>query len=336
MRNVAGLSTTDAQKSSDMYMKCRYMDEKTGSRGVIFATGTPVSNSMTELYTMMRYLQHDMLQDRKWSHFDCWASQFGETKTVIELAPEGTGYRARSRFAKFFNLPELINIWKEAADVKTADQLNLPRPTAVYHNEVAQPTAQQKMLVQQLSERAAKVHSGAVKPEEDNMLKITSDGRKLGLDQRIINPNLPDDPGSKVNMCVRNILRIWEEGKADKLTQLVFCDISTPKKPTTAKGKTLDSPEVHALEALPEVPEEKEFTVYDDIRTKLIDAGVPAEQIAFIHDANTDARKKELFGKVRSGQVRVLMGSTFKMGAGMNVQDRLIALHDLDCRATRS
>ncbi len=331
MRNVAGLSTTDAQKSSDMYMKCRYMDEKTGSRGVIFATGTPVSNSMTELYTMMRYLQHDMLQDRKWSHFDCWASQFGETKTVIELAPEGTGYRARSRFAKFFNLPELINIWKEAADVKTADQLNLPRPTAVYHNEVAQPTAQQKMLVQQLSERAAKVHSGAVKPEEDNMLKITSDGRKLGLDQRIINPNLPDDPGSKVNMCVRNILRIWEDGKADKLTQLVFCDISTPKKPTTAKGKTMDSPEVHALEALAEVPEEKEFTVYDDIRCKLIDAGVPAEQIAFIHDANTDARKKELFGKVRSGQVRVLMGSTFKMGAGMNVQDRLIALHDLDC-----
>ncbi|MEF2837131.1 MAG: SNF2-related protein [Oscillospiraceae bacterium] len=331
MRNVAGLSTTDAQKSSDMYMKCRYMDEKTGNRGVIFATGTPVSNSMTELYTMMRYLQHDMLQDRKWSHFDCWASQFGETKTVIELAPEGTGYRARSRFAKFFNLPELINIWKEAADVKTADQLNLPRPTAVYHNEVAQPTAQQKMLVQQLSERAAKVHSGAVKPEEDNMLKITSDGRKLGLDQRIINPNLPDDPGSKVNMCVQNILRIWEDGKADKLTQLVFCDISTPKKPTTAKGKTLDSPEVHALEALAEVPEEKEFTVYDDIRSKLIDAGVPAEQIAFIHDANTDARKKELFGKVRSGQVRVLMGSTFKMGAGMNVQDRLIALHDLDC-----
>ena len=331
MRNVAGLSTTDAQKSSDMYMKCRYMDEKTGSRGVIFATGTPVSNSMTELYTMMRYLQHDMLQERKWSHFDCWASQFGETKTVIELAPEGTGYRARSRFAKFFNLPELINIWKEAADVKTADQLNLPRPTAVYHNEVAQPTAQQKMLVQQLSERAAKVHSGAVKPEEDNMLKITSDGRKLGLDQRIINPNLPDDPGSKVNMCVRNILRIWEDGKDDKLTQLVFCDISTPKKPTTAKGKTLDSPEVHALEALAEVPEEKEFTVYDDIRSKLIDAGVPAEQIAFIHDANTDARKKELFGKVRSGQVRVLMGSTFKMGAGMNVQDRLIALHDLDC-----
>ena len=336
MRNVAGLSTTDAQKSSDMYMKCRYMDEKTGSRGVIFATGTPVSNSMTELYTMMRYLQHDMLQERKWSHFDCWASQFGETKTVIELAPEGTGYRARSRFAKFFNLPELINIWKEAADVKIADQLNLPRPTAVYHNEVAQPTEQQKMLVQQLSERAAKVHSGAVKPEEDNMLKITSDGRKLGLDQRIINPNLPDDPGSKVNMCVRNILRIWEDGKDDKLTQLVFCDISTPKKPTTAKGKTLDSPEVHALESLAEVPEEKEFTVYDDIRSKLIDAGVPAEQIAFIHDANTDARKKELFGKVRSGQVRVLMGSTFKMGAGMNVQDRLIALHDLDCRATRS
>ena len=339
MRNVAGLSTTDAQKSSDMYLKCRYLDEQTGSRGVIFATGTPVSNSMTELYTMMRYLQHDTLKQKGWSHFDCWASQFGETKTVIELAPEGTGYRARTRFAKFFNLPELITIWKEAADVKTADQLNLPRPEAVYHNEVAQPTEQQKMLVQQLSERAADVHSGSIDPSVDNMLKITSDGRKLGLDQRIINPNLPDDPGSKVNMCVRNILKIWQDGEADKLTQLVFCDISTPKgrtAPARAAAKApagnLDSPEVHALQSLVDAPEEEpQFTVYDDIRSKLIAAGVPAEQIAFIHDANTDARKKELFGKVRTGQVRVLMGSTFKMGAGMNVQDRLIALHDLDC-----
>ena len=330
MRNVAGLSTTDAQKSSDMYLKCRYMDEKTGGRGVIFATGTPVSNSMTELYTMMRYLQYDTLKNKNWSHFDCWASQFGETKTVIELAPEGTGYRARTRFAKFFNLPELINIWKEAADVKTADQLNLPRPKAVYHNEVAQPTEQQKKLVQQLSERASKIHAGTVKPEEDNMLKVTSDGRKLGLDQRLINPNLPDDPGSKVNMCVRNVLQIWEDGKADRLTQLVFCDISTPKT-KSPKGKTLDNPEIHALEALSEVQEDNQFTVYEDIRSKLIAGGIPPEQIAFIHDANTDARKKELFGKVRTGQVRVLMGSTFKMGAGMNVQDRLIALHDIDC-----
>ena len=338
MRNVAGLSTSDAQKSSDMYLKCRYLDEVTGGRGVVFATGTPVSNSMTELYTMMRYLQHDTLKKQGWSHFDCWAAQFGETKTVIELAPEGTGYRARTRFAKFFNLPELITIWKEAADVKTADQLNLPRPKAVYHNEVAQPTPQQQELVQQLSERAADVHSGKVDPSIDNMLRITSDGRKLGLDQRIINPDLPDDPGSKVNMCVRNLLRIWKDGQADKLTQLVFCDISTPKAragATKAIAKTpaenLDSQNIPALEGMAELPEEASFTVYEDIRSKLIASGVPAEEIAFIHDANTDARKKELFGKVRAGQVRILMGSTFKMGAGMNVQDRLIALHDLDC-----
>ena len=339
MRNVAGLSTTDAQKSSDMLLKCRYIDELTGGKGVVFATGTPVSNSMTELYTMMRYLQHDMLKDHGWAHFDCWASQFGETKTAIELAPEGTGYRARTRFAKFFNLPELITLWKEAADVKTADQLNLPRPTAVYHNEVAQPTEQQQALVQELSKRAALVHSGSVDPARDNMLKITSDGRKLGLDQRIINPDLPDDPGSKVNLCVSNIRRIWEDGQADKLTQLVFCDISTPKGRSApekiaakAPAGNLDSPELHALESLiPESEAEPQFSVYEDIRSKLIAQGIPAEQIAFIHDANTEARKKELFAKVRTGQVRVLIGSTFKMGAGMNVQDRLVALHDLDC-----
>ena len=224
MRNVAGLSTTDAQKSSDMLLKCRYIDEITHGKGVTFATGTPISNSMTELYTMMRYLQHDMLKRNSLTHFDCWASAFGETTTAIELAPEGTGYRARTRFAKFFNLPELMNLFREAADIKTSDQLNLPTPTPVYHNEVTQPTALQQQMVQELSERAAKVHSGAVAPTEDNMLKITSDGRKLGLDQRVINPDLPDDPNSKVNLCVDNIHRIWQDGQAEKLTQLVFCD----------------------------------------------------------------------------------------------------------------
>ena len=339
MRNVAGLSTTDAQKSSDMLLKCRYIDEITDSRGVVFATGTPVSNSMTELYTMMRYLQHDTIRNKGLAHFDCWASTFGETTTAIELAPEGTGYRARTRFAKFFNLPELMNLFKEAADIKTADQLNLPTPTPIYHNEVAQPTEIQKAMVQELSERAAAVHSGAVDPSVDNMLRITSDGRKLGLDQRIINPNLPDEPTSKVNMCVDNIHRIWEDGHADKLTQLVFCDLSTPKstpskRAAKAPAGNLDSPEIRALEHLAEkdggTEEEQCFTVYDDIRDKLVERGIPREQIAFIHEANTEARKKELFSKVRSGQVRVLMGSTFKMGAGMNVQDRLIALHDLD------
>ena len=335
MRNVAGLSTTDAQKSSDMLLKCRYIDEITGGKGVVFATGTPVSNSMTELFTMMRYLQHDTLRERDLTHFDCWASTFGETTTAIELAPEGTGYRARTRFAKFFNLPELMNLFKEAADIKTADQLHLPTPTPVYHTEVSQPTQVQQGMVQELSKRAAEVHSGKVNAAKDNMLKITSDGRKLGLDQRIINPNLPDDPCSKVNRCVDNIFRIWQEGQADKLTQLVFCDLSTPKaSPAKAKGKTLDSPELRALETqlskdgmAPDAP----FSVYDDIRGKLVTMGIPREQIAFIHEANTEVRKKELFSKVRSGQVRVLMGSTFKMGAGMNVQDRLIALHDLDC-----
>lgn len=338
MRNVAGLSTTDAQKSSDMLLKCRYIDEMTDSKGVVFATGTPVSNSMTELYTMMRYLQHDTIKGKGLAHFDCWASTFGETTTAIELAPEGTGYRARTRFAKFFNLPELMNLFKEAADIKTADQLNLPTPTPIYHNVVAQPTEIQQAMVQELSERAAKVHAGIVDPATDNMLKITSDGRKLGLDQRVINPNLPDEPTSKVNMCVDNIFRIWDEGQADKLTQLVFCDLSTPKaapskRTAKAVAGNLDSPELHALEMLTEkdgTPDDTNFTVYDDIREKLVARGIPREQIAFIHEANTEARKKELFSKVRSGQVRVLMGSTFKMGAGMNVQDRLVALHDLD------
>ena len=338
MRNVAGLSTTDAQKSSDMLLKCRYIDELTHGKGVTFATGTPISNSMTELYTMMRYLQHDMLKRNSLTHFDCWASAFGETTTAIELAPEGTGYRARTRFAKFFNLPELMNLFREAADIKTADQLNLSTPTAVYHTEVTQPTALQQQMVQELSERAAKVHSGAIAPTEDNMLKITSDGRKLGLDQRVINPDLPDDPNSKVNLCVDNIHRIWQDGQTEKLTQLVFCDLSTPKGKAAQSGriaaKSTDNPELHALEAAIDAeagPEKPPFTIYDDIREKLVARGIPREQIAFIHEANTEVRKKELFAKVRSGQVRVLMGSTFKMGAGMNVQDRLVALHDLDC-----
>ena len=333
MRNVAGLSTTDAQKSSDMFAKCRYMDEITGGRGVVFATGTPVSNSMTELYTMQRYLQYDRLQELGMAHFDCWASRFGETVTALELAPEGTGYRARTRFSKFFNLPELMNLFKEVADIKTADQLHLPTPQVEYHNVVAQPTDIQKEMVKTLSERASEVHRGSVDPSVDNMLKITSDGRKLGLDQRIINRMLPDEPGTKVNQCVDNIMQIWRDGEADKLTQLVFCDISTPQaKPAKKVAKALDNPTLHALEDAVPLPEpEPAFTVYEDIRQKLIAKGVPAEQIAFIHEANTEVRKKELFSKVRTGQVRVLLGSTAKMGAGTNVQDRLVALHDLDC-----
>ena len=333
MRNVAGLSTTDAQKSSDMFAKCRYMDEITGSRGVVFATGTPVSNSMTELYTIQRYLQYERLQELNMTHFDCWASRFGETVTALELAPEGTGYRARTRFSKFFNLPELMNLFKEVADIKTADQLDLPTPEVEYHNIVAKPTEHQQDMVKALSERAAKVHSGTVDPSTDNMLKITSDGRKLGLDQRIINPMLPDEPGTKVNQCVDNILQIWRDGQPEKLTQLVFCDISTPQAAGSKKvAKTLDNPMLHALEqAIPEPENPLAFTVYEDIRQKLIAQGMPASQIAFIHEANTEVRKKELFSKVRSGQVRVLLGSTQKMGAGTNVQDLLVALHDLDC-----
>ena len=333
MRNVAGLSTSDAQKSSDMFAKCRYMDEITGSRGVIFATGTPVSNSMTELYTMQRYLQYERLQELNMTHFDCWASRFGETVTALELAPEGTGYRARTRFSKFFNLPELMNLFKEVADIKTADQLNLPTPEVEYHNIVAQPTEHQQEMVKTLSERASLVHSGTVDPSQDNMLKITSDGRKLGLDQRIVNQMLPDEPGTKVNQCVDNIMQIWRDGEADKLTQLVFCDISTPQAaPSKKAAKQLDNPLLHGLEeAIPLDEPEPAFTIYEDIRQKLIAQGMPAEQIAFIHEANTEVRKKELFSKVRTGQVRVLLGSTAKMGAGTNVQDRLVALHDLDC-----
>ena len=311
MRNVAGLSTSEAQKSSDMLLKCRYMDEITAGRGVVFATGTPVSNSMTELYTMMRYLQHDMLEERRLAHFDSWASVFGETTTAIELAPEGTGYRARTRFAKFHNVPELMTLWKEAADIKTSDELGLPVPEVEFHNIAATPSTHQREMVEELSERAAKVHNRMVDPSVDNMLKITTDGRKLGLDQRIINPLLPDEPKSKVNLCAENILRIYREGEQGKLTQLVFCDLSTPKG---AKGKT-----------------DAEFCVYDDMRQKLIEGGVREDEIAFIHDANTEVRKRELFVRVRSGDVRVLFGSTSKMGAGTNVQDRLIALHDLDC-----
>ena len=305
MRNVAGLSTSEAQKSSDMFMKCQYMDELTGGKGTVFATGTPVSNSMTELYTMMRYLQHGTLRQKGLTHFDQWASTFGETTTAIELAPEGTGYRARTRFAKFFNLPELMSMFKEVADIKTADQLHLPVPEAKFETVVVQPSEIQKEMVADLSERAAAVHGGSVDPSVDNMLKITSDGRKIGLDQRLMNPLLPDDQGSKLNACVQNVLRIWEEGQADKLTQLLFCDLSTPKGDGT-------------------------FNVYEDIRDKLVAAGVPREEVAFIHDADTEAKKKELFGKVRTGEVRVLLGSTQKMGAGTNVQDRLVAVHHLD------
>ena len=305
MRNVAGLSTSEAQKSSDMFMKCQYMDELTGGKGTVFATGTPVSNSMTELYTMMRYLQHGTLRQKGLTHFDQWASTFGETTTAIELAPEGTGYRARTRFAKFFNLPELMSMFKEVADIKTADQLRLPVPEAKFETVVVQPSEIQKEMVADLSERAAAVHGGSVDPSVDNMLKITSDGRKIGLDQRLMNPLLPDDPSSKLNACVQNVLRIWEEGQADKLTQLLFCDLSTPKGDGT-------------------------FNVYEDIRDKLVAAGVPREEVAFIHDADTEAKKKELFGKVRTGEVRVLLGSTQKMGAGTNVQDRLVAVHHLD------
>ena len=332
MRNVAGLSTTDAQKSSDMFGKCRYMDELTGNRGVVFATGTPVSNSMTELYTMQRYLQYAHLEEMHMTHFDCWASRFGETVTALELAPEGKGYRPRTRFSRFFNLPELMNLFKEVADIKTADQLHLPVPEVEYHNVVAKPTEVQKGLVQELSERAAAIHSGSVDPSTDNMLKVTSDGRKLGLDQRIINPDFSDEAGSKVNLCVDNILQVWKDGKAGKLTQLVFCDISTPQAASKMKKAVSTNIDTSSPEsAMLPMEEKAPFTVYDDIRSKLIARGVPAEQIAFIHDANTEVKKKELFGKVRSGQVRVLLGSTSKMGAGTNVQDRLVAIHDVDC-----
>ena len=305
MRNIAGIAQTEAQKSSDMFAKCRYMDELTGNRGITFATGTPISNSMTELYTLMRYLQYDTLQSMNLGHFDSWASTFGETVTAVELAPEGTGYRAKTRFAKFFNLPELMSVFKESADIQTSDMLKLPVPEAVYTDVVSEPSEEQTAMVEALGERAEIVRNGGVDPSVDNMLKITNDGRKLALDQRLNNPLLPDNPNSKTNNCVGNIFSIWQETAKDKAAQLVFCDLSTPKG-------------------------DGEYNVYDDLRDKLISKGVPAEQIAFIHEANTEIRKAELFAKVRSGEVRVLVGSTAKMGPGMNVQDRLIALHHLD------
>lgn len=306
MRNVAGLAQTEAQKSSDLFAKCRYLDELTDGRGIVFATGTPISNSITEMYTMQRYLQYETLRRNGLQHFDCWASTFGETVTAIELAPEGTGYRAKTRFARFYNLPELMSMFKEVADIKTADMLNLPVPKANYRNVAVKPSQFQQDMVAELAERAERVRARDVEPYEDNMLKITNDGRKLALDQRLANPMLPDDEASKVNACVENVYRFWQENRDKNLTQLVFCDLSTPKN-------------------------DGNFNVYDDVRRKLIERGVPADEVAFIHDANTETKKKELFAKVRKGQVRALIGSTFKMGAGTNVQDKLIALHDLDC-----
>lgn len=306
MRNVGGIAQTEAQKSSDLFMKCRYLDEITGNRGTVFATGTPVSNSMVELYSVQRYLQYDTLAQNGLQHFDSWASTFGETVTALELAPEGTNYRAKTRFAKFYNLPELMQMFREVADIQTADMLKLPVPKVNYHNIKTKPSEIQTEMVASLAKRAEKVRARLVEPNIDNMLKITNDGRKLALDQRMIDPMLPDDPDSKVNACVDNVYRIWEEHADTKATQLVFCDLSTPKNDGT-------------------------FNVYDDMREKLIARGIPAGQIRFIHEATTDAQKKELFGKVRSGEVRVLLGSTPKMGAGTNVQDRLIAIHNLDC-----
>ena len=306
MRNVGGIAQTEAQKSSDLFMKCRYLDEITGNRGTVFATGTPVSNSMVELYSVQRYLQYDTLAQNGLQHFDSWASTFGETVTALELAPEGTNYRAKTRFAKFYNLPELMQMFREVADIQTADMLKLPVPKVNYRNIKIKPSEIQTEMVASLAKRAEKVRARLVEPNIDNMLKITNDGRKLALDQRMIDPMLPDDPDSKVNACVDNVYRIWEEHADTKATQLVFCDLSTPKNDGT-------------------------FNVYDDMREKLIARGIPAGQIRFIHEATTDAQKKELFGKVRSGEVRVLLGSTPKMGAGTNVQDRLIAIHNLDC-----
>ena len=304
MRNVAGIGQSESQKASDLFMKCRYLDELTNGKGIVFATGTPISNSMTELYTMQRYLQYGELQRQGLQHFDAWASTFGETVTAIELAPEGTGYRAKTRFSRFYNLPELMTMFREVADIQTADMLNLPVPQAHYHNVAIPPTEHQKLLVEGLSERAEQVRNGAVSPEQDNMLLITNDGRKLALDQRLMQPLLPDEENSKVSVCAENVYDMWQRTKTDRSTQLVFCDLSTPG---TA------------------------FNVYDDLKEKLMEKGVPEHEIAYIHHANTEAQKKELFAKVRSGQIRVLLGSTAKMGAGTNVQDRLIALHDLDC-----
>ncbi|HGI5191342.1 TPA: helicase-related protein [Streptococcus agalactiae] len=305
MRNVAGIGQSEAFKSSDMYMKCRYMDEMTDGKGVVFATGTPISNSMTELYTMQRYLQYDDLKTRGLEHFDAWASTFGETENTFELSPEGTGYRQKTRFSKFYNLPELMSMFKEVADIKTSDMLNLPVPEANFEVIKTKPTEEQKEILEAISERADAVRNNQVEPTEDNMLKITNDGKKLALDQRLINPLLPDDHNSKVNVCVKNIFSIWDKTREKSSTQLVFSDMSTPKG-------------------------DGEFNIYDDIRNKLVNKGIPKEEIAFIHEADTDKQKDELFSKVRRGEVRVLLGSTQKMGAGTNVQNKLIALHDLD------
>ena len=324
MRNVGGIAQTEAQKSSDLFMKCRYLDEITGGRGVIFATGTPISNSMVELYTIQRYLQYDTLQEMGLIHFDDWASDFGETITAIELSPEGSGYRVKTRFAKFFNLPELMATFKQVADIQTADMLKLPVPKANFHTEVIQPSELQQEMVRGLAERAEAIRAGGVDPRVDNMLRITNDGRKLALDMRLINPLAADDPNGKVATCARNVIRIWEQTKEQRSAQLVFCDLSTPSKTTPIEMKKNGD---GVYEMIPD-----QFTdVYNDLKKKLMEAGIQEEEIAFIHDANTEARKKELFSKVRSGQVRVLMGSTQKMGAGTNVQYRLIALHDLDC-----
>lgn len=312
MRNVGGIAQTEAQKSSDLFMKCRYLDEITGGKGSVFATGTPVSNSMAELYTMQRYLQYSGLKENSLEHFDNWASTFGETVTAIELAPEGTGYRAKTRFAKFHNLPELMSMFKEVADIQTAETLNLPTPEFENINVVVKPSEIQQEMVKALGERAEKIRSGTVDATEDNMLKITNEGRKLALDQRLMNPLLPDSESSKVNSCAENVYRIWNENSDKKSTQLVFCDLSTPKD---LKGY-----------------EKEEFTdVYNELKKKLIQKGIPPDEIAFIHEADNEVKKKELFSKVRKGQVRVLMGSTQKMGAGTNVQDKLIATHHLDC-----
>ena len=305
MRNVAGIAQNEAQKSADMFNKCQYLDEITGGKGITFATGTPISNSMTELYVMQRYLQNSKLQNMGLGLFDSWASTFGEVVTSIELAPEGTGYRAKSRFARFYNIPELMNMFKEIADIKTSDQLKLPVPEAEYETVVLKPTEQQKEIVESLGERAEVVRNGGVDASVDNMLKITNDGRKLALDQRLVNELLPDNPESKISVCAEKSYEIWKGTAAQKSAQLIFCDLSTPKG-------------------------DGSFNVYDDLKQKLMEKGVPEKEIAFIHDANTEAKKTELFGKVKSGQVRFLIGSTAKMGAGTNVQDRLIALHHLD------
>ena len=306
MRNVGGIAQTEAQKSSDLFMKCQYLDEITGDRGVVFATGTPISNSMVELYTIQRYLQYDTLQEMDMLNFDDWAANYGETITAIELSPEGTGYRSKTRFAKFYNLPELMSTFKAVADIQTADMLKLPVPKANFHTEVIKPSELQKEMIAGLAERAEIIRNGGIDPSVDNMLKITNDGRKLALDMRLINPLAADDENGKVSICAKNIFEIWEKTKEKRSAQMVFCDLSTPKG-------------------------DGSFNVYDDLKKKLMEKGIPEEEIAFIHDANTETRKKELFAKVRSGQVRVIMGSTQKMGAGTNCQDRLIALHDIDC-----